>query len=137
MFTHFLVENAIEHKIIHEYPSVEKDLKTVFESVDEHKILSVAAEFYNADFEELKEEFNVFFKTTFDFDYSKYSGCGTAWVWVMERMFGQTADASEIGKLIEKAEGLISDSVDLFLEYCIKTCRAEFEENFPTLKNKL
>jgi hypothetical protein len=137
LMTHFLVENAIEHKIVNEHPETNRHLRECIDSLDKARVIEVLSEFYGIDKEGLEDEWKWFEHQAFEYDYGSYEGEGQAWADMMERLFNKKADAKAIGALIEKTQGVIASTVDEFLEFCVAQCRKDFEYNFPSSVGKL
>ncbi|MBW2967504.1 hypothetical protein KY362_03385 [Candidatus Woesearchaeota archaeon] len=135
--THFLIENAIEHKIMHDEPWTREMLVQCYGDLDKDRFMDAVSEFYNVDRAALSHEWDVYRHQTLDFDYGTYTGCGKAWVDCMERLFDMTADPVEIGKLIEKTQDIMAPTVEAFLSDVLAQCKKEFDENFPTIKESL
>ncbi len=137
LMNHFLVENAIEYKIITGHPETNEKLKKCFNEIDRERIIKALSKFYNSDKDSLNKEFDLFIHTNLDFNYGEYEDMGNAWVDTMERVLHKTADPKEIAILIKLTCNIIDSSVDKFLQTCVDECKKDFDYNFGTLKKSL
>ncbi len=131
LMTHFAVEYAMDYAVIKKHPEVEKTIKTVFDEIDEYKVISALSGFYSIDEPKVREAFEDFKALTLEYDYSTFEGLGKQWAAIMETTTGKKGDARAIARYIEKAYNLIEPTVDEFLEYCIAQCKKDFEKLFP------
>lgn len=137
LMNHFLVENAIEYKIVTDHPETNEKLRKCFDDIDKERIIEALSRFYDSDKSALNEEFGWYVHTNFEYDYGNYDSMGKAWVDTMERVLHKTADPKEVARLIKLTSRIITPSVDEFLQFCVDQCKEDFEFNFSKLKETL
>ncbi|MBR9683294.1 hypothetical protein GOV03_02025 [Candidatus Woesearchaeota archaeon] len=133
LMNHFLVENAIEYKLVTEHPEINERLKQCFDGIDREKIVEALSKFYGSSISALNEEFDLYFHTTFDYDYGNYESMGKSWADTMKRVLGKTADPKEIARLIKLTSEIIEPSVDEFIQTCVEECKKDFGSEIKEL----
>jgi len=133
LMTHFLVENAIEHKIATEHPDSTRLLRSCFEGINRQQIVQALASFYNVSEDALNKEYAAYQHSALDFDCTSYEAQGKLWAEQAKNIFNWEIDSQTIAQLIEKTQKLIDPTVDELLQYCIAKCREDFTSKFPNL----
>jgi hypothetical protein len=131
LLTHFLVEYAIEIKIVNEHPA-STDLLTKTLGIKKERICEALAKFYRIPAYAVAHEIEIYSEAQLSFDFKDHENAAHGWLWFLNRVFHQTANPKDIAALIRKAELLIEPTVDIFLLDCVAQCKEDFRYNFPS-----